>query len=104
MPMIALHCIPRDARQRHSDTVSVTELQRHCHKILRITHAVMCSNLEARCSMPWPFFVLVKTRPQVTRLHERRPLAHNLFIIHTTRKRYNLNTLVPRPVILFSDS
>ena len=75
MPMVALHCIPRDARQRHSDTVSVTELQRHCHKILRITHAVMCSNLEARCSMPWPFFVLVKTRPQVTRLHERRSLV-----------------------------
>ena len=70
MPMVALHCIPRDARQRHSDTVSVTELQRHCHKILRT--AVL---LEARCSMPWPFFVLVKTRPQVTRLHERRSLV-----------------------------
>ena len=73
MPMVALHCIPRDARQRYSDTVSVTELQLTLPQ--NPSHAVKPVMFSKRCSMPWPFFVLVKTRPQVTRLHERRSLV-----------------------------
>jgi hypothetical protein len=41
MPMVALHCIPRDARQRHSDTVSVTELQRHCRETRDVLEAML---------------------------------------------------------------